>query len=51
LPQRTLAAMLGAQRPSLNKVLRELEEVGAVKLGYARVEIVDAGLLEKFVAA
>jgi CRP/FNR family transcriptional regulator, cAMP and macrophage regulator len=51
LPQRTLAAMLGAQRPSLNKVLRDLEEAGAVKLGYARVEIVDAGLLEKLVAA
>jgi CRP-like cAMP-binding protein len=46
LPQRTLAAMLGVQRPSLNKVLKELEKKGLIALGYGRIEIVDASGLE-----
>lgn len=41
LPQRTLAAMLGVQRPSLNKVLKELERDGLVRVGYAAIEITD----------
>lgn len=50
LPQKTLAAMLGVQRPSLNKVLREFQQQGYVRLGYASVEIVDAPALEQIVA-
>jgi CRP-like cAMP-binding protein len=41
LPQRTLAAMLGVQRPSLNKVLKDLEKKGLLELGYGRIEIAD----------
>jgi CRP-like cAMP-binding protein len=41
LPQRTLAAMLGVQRPSLNRVLKDLESQGLIELGYGRIEIAD----------
>jgi CRP/FNR family transcriptional regulator, cAMP and macrophage regulator len=45
LPQRTLAAMLGVQRPSLNKVLKDLEHDGLIRIGYSSVDILDpAGL-------
>lgn len=46
LPQRTLAAMLGVQRPSLNKVLKELEKKKTIELGYAEIRIVDQAKLE-----
>jgi CRP/FNR family transcriptional regulator, cAMP and macrophage regulator len=41
LPQRTLAAMLGVQRPSLNKLLRDFERQGLIELGYRSVRILD----------
>lgn len=41
LPQRTLAAMLGVQRPSLNKILKEFERDGLISVQYAAVEILD----------
>ncbi len=41
LPQRTLAAMLGAARPSLNKVLKNLERRGLVELGYGAIRLID----------
>lgn len=45
LPQRTLAAMLGVARPSLNKVLKDFERRGLVALGYGSVQVRDeAGL-------
>jgi CRP-like cAMP-binding protein len=48
LPQRTLAAMLGVQRPSLNKVLKDLERQGLISIGYAAIEILDpAGLARR----
>lgn len=47
LPQRTLAAMLGVQRPSLNKVLKDLEKRGLIGLGYGRIEIIGEGGLER----
>jgi CRP-like cAMP-binding protein len=47
LPQRTLAAMLGVRRPSLNKVLKDLEHAGLVVVRYALIDVVDAaGLAE-----
>jgi CRP/FNR family transcriptional regulator, cAMP and macrophage regulator len=46
LPQRTLAAMLGVQRPSLNKVLKDLEKKDLITLGYGRIEISDPKGLE-----
>ena len=42
LPQRTLAAMLGVQRPSLNKVLKELERDGLIAVRYAAIEVLDS---------
>ena len=41
LPQRTLAAMIGVARPSLNKVLKELERRGLVALGYGAIRLLD----------
>ncbi len=41
LPQRTLAAMLGVARPSLNKVLKDLERRGLVELGYGSIRLLD----------
>src|SRR5262249_54359646 len=47
LPQRTLAAMLGVRRPSLNKVLKDLEYDGLIAVRYGLIDIVDAkGLAE-----
>ncbi|UQA91103.1 Crp/Fnr family transcriptional regulator [Streptomyces halobius] len=50
LPQRTLAAMLGARRPSLNKALKELERRGAVRLAYRTIEITDSAALRNLAA-
>jgi CRP-like cAMP-binding protein len=47
LPQRTLAAMLGVHRPSLNKVLKDLERGGLVRLAYGEIEIVHAEELSR----
>ncbi len=41
LAQRTLAAMLGVQRPSLNKILKELERDGLIAIRYAVIDITD----------
>lgn len=47
LPQRTLAAMLGVHRPSLNKVLKDLEGTGMVALAYGEVTLRDLSGLER----
>jgi CRP-like cAMP-binding protein len=39
LAQRTIAAMLGVQRPSVNKILKEFERDRLVTIGYAVIEI------------
>ncbi|MCY9785950.1 Crp/Fnr family transcriptional regulator [Nocardiopsis sp. EMB25] len=41
LPQRTLAAMLGVRRPSLNRVLKRLEREELIEMRYAAIEILD----------
>lgn len=46
LPQRTLAAMLGVQRPSLNKVLKDMERRDWIQLRYGEVVVKDAEALE-----
>lgn len=51
LPQRTLAAMLGVQRPSLNKVLKEFEQRGLVEVGYAEVKLQSREVLERIAAS
>lgn len=45
LPQRTLAAMLGVQRPSLNKVLKDLERDGLIRIGYSTIDVLDRARL------
>jgi CRP-like cAMP-binding protein len=47
LPQRTLAAMVGAQRPSLNKILKELERCGLIAVRYAAIDILNADGMSK----
>ena len=47
LPQRTLAAMLGVQRPSLNKVLKDLERAGLITISYGCIEIPDIARLAR----
>lgn len=44
--QATLAAMLGARRPSVNKVLGAFAAEGWVELGYREVHIRDRAALE-----
>lgn len=39
LAQRTIAAMLGVQRPSINKILKEFERDRLISIGYAVIEI------------
>ncbi|WNV75378.1 Crp/Fnr family transcriptional regulator [Geodermatophilus sp. DSM 44513] len=41
LPQRTLAAMLGVARPSLNKVVKAMERRGLVDVGYGTIRLLD----------
>ncbi len=45
LAQRTLAEMLGVARPSLNKVLKDLEREGIITINYGGVDILDADRL------
>lgn len=48
LAQRTLAAMLGVQRPSLNKILKEFERQGLIAIHYAGIDLTNTdGLLAK----
>ena len=51
LPQRTLAAMLGVQRPSLNKVLKDLERHGLIRISYSTIEVLDRARLTAQAAA
>lgn len=45
LPQSSLAAMLGAPRPSVNRVLRGFERAGLVSLHYRKIEITNVAEL------
>lgn len=47
LAQRTIAAMLGVQRPSINKVIKEFERDHLIRVGYAVIEIIDPDALRK----
>ncbi|MGH3951832.1 MAG: Crp/Fnr family transcriptional regulator, partial [Pseudonocardiaceae bacterium] len=47
LPQRTLAAMLGVQRPSLNKTLKEFERQGLIAVRYGAIDLRDPQRLDK----
>jgi hypothetical protein len=45
LPRRTLAAMLGAAHPSLNKVLKDLGRDGLIQIRYSTIEVPDSARL------
>lgn len=45
VPQRTLAAMLGVRRPSLNRVLKNLERKGMIEIAYAEIRVTNRELL------
>jgi CRP-like cAMP-binding protein len=49
LPQRTLAAMLGVQRPSLNKVLKQFERQRLVEVGYGEIRVLEPERLARLV--
>jgi len=50
LPQRTLAAMLGVHRPSLNKVLKQFERQRLLEVGYGEIRVLDAHGLARLTA-
>lgn len=50
LPQSTLAGLLGASRPRVNRILKEFERDGLVRLTYRRVEILDGERLHRIAA-
>jgi CRP-like cAMP-binding protein len=41
VPQEDLAMMLALSRQTINQVLKQFETQGALKLGYAEIEITD----------
>lgn len=45
LTQQDLALMAGTTRATVNEILRELERTGAVKVGRARIEVLDRAIL------
>lgn len=47
VPQEDLAMMLALSRQTINQVLKQFETQGALKLGYAEIEIVDARKLRE----
>ena len=50
LPQATLAQLLGATRPAVNRVLKALEAEGLIRLGYREIEVADPRALERIAA-
>lgn len=51
IPQEELATLIQSSRQHVNRALRELESDNIVKLGYKRIEIVDAPALERLAVA
>jgi CRP/FNR family transcriptional regulator, cAMP and macrophage regulator len=49
LPQSTLADLLGASRSSVNRILKDMEARGMVRVRYRRVEILDSGAVRKVI--
>jgi CRP-like cAMP-binding protein len=47
LPQATLAQLLGATRPAVNRILKTLETDGLIRLGYREIEVADPRALER----
>lgn len=51
ITQKDLASMLGVQRSSVQRVLKELESAGLIKLGYRQITLTDPGGLSSLVGA
>jgi CRP-like cAMP-binding protein len=51
LPQATLAELLGATRPAVNRVLKGMEAEGLVHLGYREVEVAEPRALERIASS
>lgn len=51
ITQKDLASMLGVQRSSVQRVLKELESAGLVELGYRRITLTDSGGLSSLVGS
>jgi CRP-like cAMP-binding protein len=49
LPQSTLADLLGASRSSVNRILKELEADGLLKVRYRQVHVVDAAAVRRLI--
>lgn len=47
LTQEDLAGIVGAARPTVNRLLRTAEEQGVLEVGRARIEVLDRPLLER----
>jgi CRP-like cAMP-binding protein len=47
LTQDDLASLAGTSRPTANKVLRQMEELGALQLGRGRVKVLDLAPLRR----
>lgn len=47
LPQATLAELLGATRPSVNRILKALEAEGLLRLTYRNIEVVEPDRLRR----
>ncbi len=51
ITQKDLGAMLGVQRSSVQRVLKDLESAGLIELGYRRITVTDSGGLSSLVGA
>ena len=49
ITQKDLGAMLGVQRSSVQRVLKDLESAGLIELGYRRITVADSGGLSSLV--
>jgi len=47
LPQSILAELLGASRSSVNRVLKDLEAQGMVRVRYRRIEVLNTGAIRR----
>jgi CRP/FNR family transcriptional regulator, cyclic AMP receptor protein len=45
--QEDLATMAGTTRPTANRVLKDAEDAGAIRIGRGRIEVLDEQLLER----
>ena len=51
ITQKDLGAMLGVQRSSVQRVLKDLESAGLIELGYRRITVADSGGLSSLVGS